>query len=541
MKRVFRKPSTKIVAAVVMLAAVGFVLVSAAGTMAADSGSATSARHVIDTGAPVTDSSQCTPCHLDIGAVKKPGLIFGHGNHLLVSCDGCHSRMPHTSAGTDSVPMEVCFACHGVRHGPQGPLATADCRKCHTPSFDLVPADHKPLGAFGGRAHAEAARRIGVNRCMMCHTASKDCNDCHSEKHVKIAPLPDAYVSVIGLRPKPASVKIYPSGPTNMAQCQYCHADLDNIVPGRLIFAHAAHLQRDYSCETCHPKFGHTANGPAKPDMQSCYRCHGLQHQGQGLVATAECNKCHPPGFKLMPDNHTTQFVAGGHKGRASSDPSYCAMCHKTQFCVECHSGRGTGPNAPKKPVVPEGHSDARWQARHGQLFLAKKGDCGACHDDASCKTCHKTVMPHPPQWIENHKPGPGVSPDDCNICHTNRSACQNCHHGALKSADLVEKNCVRCHAILKTKPATSIKNREMVEHAVHFEVPKYKGKAYKCYECHSDFGTNTSSSKSSLRQGHDVRLCYSCHGALDPVTHEKVALYPGAELCRRCHSNLNF
>ena len=276
-------------------------------------------------------------------------------------------------------------------------------------------------------------------------------------------------------------------------------------------------------------------------EQQSCYRCHGLQHQGQGLVATAECNKCHPPGFKLMPDNHTTQFVAGGHKGRASSDPSYCAMCHKTQFCVECHSGRGTGPNAPKKPVVPEGHSDARWQARHGQLFLAKKGDCGACHDDASCKTCHKTVMPHPPQWIENHKPGPGVSPDDCNICHTNRSACQNCHHGALKSADLVEKNCVRCHAILKTKPATSIKNREMVEHAVHFEVPKYKGKAYKCYECHSDFGTNTSSSKSSLRQGHDVRLCYSCHGALDPVTHEKVALYPGAELCRRCHSNLNF
>jgi Cytochrome c7 and related cytochrome c len=536
-KRLFRKPGMRSVAAVA-LAAVVLVLVSAAATMAADDSPTTLSTKVIDTGAPVTDSSQCTPCHLDIGTVKKPGLIFGHGNHLLISCDGCHSRMPHADGRTDSVPMEVCFACHGVRHGPQGPLATADCRKCHTPSFDLVPADHKPLGSFSEKAHADSARRAGVNRCMMCHTASKDCNDCHAEKHVNIAPLTDAYVSVIGQRPKPPSVKIYPSGPTNMAQCQYCHPDLDDIVPGRLIFAHAAHLQRDYSCETCHPKFGHSASGPVKPDMQSCYRCHGLQHQSQGLVATADCNKCHPPGFKLEPDNHTARFVSGGHEDRAAADPSYCAMCHKTQFCVDCHRGTSTSPNAPKQPVVPSSHRKGNWQALHGKSFMAKKGDCGACHDDASCRRCHKTTMPHPPNWIENHKPEPGVGSDDCNICHTDRQTCQNCHHEKVATAELVASACVRCHPEAAQRPPTSIQNKGIAEHAVHFDVAKKKGRPYRCFDCHVSFGTSAEARKLELQQGHDLRLCYQCHGAVDPLN-STIAPYRGAELCLRCHKNL--
>jgi Cytochrome c7 and related cytochrome c len=530
--------SRRVIAVAVALAAVTFVLVSATGTLAADSGSATSAGPVIDTGAPVTDSSQCTPCHLDLGTVKKPGLMFNHGNHLLISCDGCHSRIPHQNGATDSVPMEVCFACHGVSHGPQGPLATAECDKCHTPSFDLVPADHQPAKSFSGKAHAELARRGGVNQCMMCHTASKDCNDCHAKKGVKIAALADAYVSVVAQRPQPASVKIYPSGPTNMAQCQYCHPDLDNIVPGRLIFAHAVHLQRDYACETCHPTFGHTASGPVKPDMQSCYRCHGLQHQSQGLVATAECNKCHPPGFKLTPNNHTARFIAGGHKDRAGSDPSYCSMCHKTQFCVQCHQGKSKSPGAPKQPVVPKSHQKGDWQAQHGKLFIAKKGDCGACHDDASCRRCHKTTMPHPANWIENHKPEPGVSSADCNICHTDRQTCQNCHHQKVANAELVASSCVGCHPEAAQQPPTSIQDKGIAEHAVHFNVAKKKGRPYHCFDCHVSFGTSAAARKLELQQGHDLRLCYQCHGAVDPLNNT-IAPYRGAELCLRCHKNL--
>lgn len=515
--------------------AAAFLLVSVSASKAAST--TDSSTDVIDTSANV-DPTQCAPCHLDLGKVNQPGLIFSHGNHLMVSCDGCHSRMPHRNGVTESVPMETCFACHGVQHGPQGELATSECRKCHTPSFDLVPADHKPQDKFSGQPHADLAKRTGLNGCMMCHTASKDCNPCHTKQNVKTAALPDAYVNLVTERAKGPSIKIYPTGKTNMSQCVYCHPDLDAIIPGRLIFAHAQHLVRGYKCETCHPTFGHTANGPAVPDMQSCYRCHGLIHQGQGVVATDKCDRCHPPGFKLEPANHTKEFIQGDHKVRAAADPAYCAMCHQTEFCIACHQGKSTSPNAPKQPVIPKDHQNAKWLTQHGKLFIAQKGDCGACHDDASCKQCHKTVMPHPPNWIQNHRPEPGVSTQDCNICHTDRTECQNCHHQGVRTAELVAKNCVGCHPEMLQQPPTSIQNKGFAEHAVHFNVAKTKGRPYRCYECHVSFGTSAQSQQIELQQGHDLRLCYQCHGQVDALNN-LIAPYKGAELCLKCHKDL--
>lgn len=536
------------VAAILLAAAFLLVFVRSGSAVTAFD---TSTEPVIDTAATV-DPTQCAPCHLDLSSVNKPGLVFNHGSHLMVSCDGCHSRMPHKNGVTESVPMEVCFACHGVKHGPQGELASAECRKCHTESFQLLPKDHEPRKAFAGKPHADLAKKTGNNDCMMCHLASKDCNPCHVKQNVKIDPLPDTYQSMVAKRPRDPSIKMYPTGPTTMSQCVYCHPDLDAIVPGRLIFAHAAHLRRDYKCEACHPKFSHTADGPAVPDMLSCYRCHGLMHQGQGLVATDECGKCHPKGFDLMPKNHTKEFVTGKHKAMANTDPAYCAMCHKSQFCVDCHQGRSKSANSNGKPVIPADHRKSTWQTRHGKLYLAKKGACGSCHDQASCSRCHKTPMPHPVGWIENHRPGPGITAADCNVCHVNRASCQNCHHAKVAKAELLAKNCVPCHPLMAKKPATSIKNKGFAEHAVHFNVgtrrggKEYAGKPYTCDECHIGFSTSAGSSshnqtgKAALpNAGHDLNLCYGCHGAVD-YNNEKIAPYPGASLCRRCHTEIN-
>ena len=537
MKRNAENPRVKLwgVAAIVLAAA--FLLVSVrSGTAATEFDPATS--QAIDTSAPV-DPTQCAPCHLDLSSVKKPGLVFNHGSHLMVSCDGCHSRLPHKAGVTESVPMEVCYACHGVQHGPQGELAGSECAKCHTPAFDLIPQNHQPIKQYAGKPHAERAKKTGVNDCMMCHTASKDCNPCHAKESVKIAPLPDTYSSIITDRPKDPSIKIYPTGPTSMSQCVYCHPDLDAIVPGRLIFAHAAHLRRDYPCEACHPKFGHSAKGTSVPDMLSCYRCHGLNHQGQGLVAGEDCLKCHPKNFDLVPKNHTKDFIAGQHKKMANVDPAYCAMCHKPEFCIDCHLGRSTSPGAPTQPVIPADHTDSGWQGKHGKLFLEGKGSCGACHTGPSCQRCHQTVVPHPPDFIQNHKPPKGVLATDCNICHRDRRRCQNCHHSKVKNGELVEAACAPCHELAKQKPATAIQDKGMAEHAVHFNVAKTKGKPYRCYECHVDFGDSPGAQVVAKQQGHDLRLCYGCHGALDPLN-QKIAPYPGASLCLRCHASLN-
>jgi hypothetical protein len=498
---------------------------------------------VIDTAAPV-DQSQCVPCHLDLGSVKVPGLVFSHGNHLMVSCEGCHARMPHKNGATEHVPMEVCFACHGIQHGPQGELATSACRDCHTSSFKLRPTSH--IKDWKAAPHADAANKQGVNGCMMCHNAPKDCDECHDRLNLKLPKMPVQYHSMVTPRPKDPVIKMYPTGPVSMSQCAYCHPDLDAITPGRLIFAHAQHLQRNYPCTACHPTFSHNANGIAKPDMQSCYRCHGLDHGAQGQVATDECLKCHPKSFQLKPTDHTRQFVLGQHKTRASSDPAYCAMCHASKFCVGCHRGEKTSPNAPGKPVIPVGHRKAEWKIKHGSQFLDGRGACGSCHTDASCKRCHKTVMPHPTGWIENHKPEPGVPVSDCNVCHTDRSRCQECHHQKVARGELIAENCVGCHAEMKTKTPTKLKNKGFAEHAVHFNVAKKKGRPYTCDDCHIGFGTAATSSQHQgtdgnplADAGHDVRLCYTCHGAVD-YKNQLIAPYPGKALCVRCHSDLN-
>lgn len=500
---------------------------------------------VIDTAAPV-DQSQCAPCHLDLGTVNQPGIIFSHGNHLMVSCDGCHSRMPHSAGHTETVPMEVCFACHGVQHGPQGELAVSECSKCHTKSFDLLPSSHK-VKDYAKKPHADDVARLGVNSCMMCHKPAKDCDECHKKQHVNVPPMPNTYVSILIEKPKPPSVKIYPDGPTSMAQCVYCHEDLDAFTPGRLIFAHAAHLERAYKCTACHPVFGHTAAGPVKPNMLSCYRCHGMQHGSQGLVAGDACLKCHPKSFDLVPVNHTDPFKKGDHKALANESPEYCGMCHESEFCVKCHTGKSTSPNAPNKPVIPKDHLDPKWLGQHGKEFMAKEGMCGACHDGPSCQRCHKTPVPHPANWIQHHAPPAGIPASDCNICHTDRTKCQNCHHGSVKNGDLTKANCAKgpglrgCHVEMAQEPPTAIKNKGFAEHAVHFDVAKKKGHPYRCYECHTEFGNSTGVRSAEAQQGHDLRLCYSCHGALDPVTHELIAPYRGSSLCFRCHTDLNF
>jgi hypothetical protein len=516
---------------VATVVATAFLFAMASVGDAADTGTP------IDTAKPI-QPTQCAPCHLDLGRVNEPGLIFSHGNHLLVSCDGCHSRMPHRAGKTEKVPMEVCFACHGVQHGPQGELASSECRDCHTKSFDQRPRNH--VASWEKKPHATAAAKKGVNSCMMCHNAPKDCDSCHRKEGVKVGKMPDVYHSIVTPRPKGPSIKIYPDGPVSMSQCVYCHADLDDITPGRLIFAHAAHLQRNYSCEACHPKFSHTATKIEKPDMLSCYRCHSVYHNGQGLVAEGQdCGKCHPKSFELMPNDHTMKFIKGTHGKRSNADPSYCAMCHASKFCVGCHRGEKVSPNAPGRQIIPVDHRKATWMKAHGPDFLGGAGACGSCHDDPSCKRCHKTVMPHPVGWIENHRPEGGVTNEDCSVCHTDRNSCQNCHHKDVRTAELTAKNCTPCHNQMKQKPATGIKHKGYAEHAVHFDVHKSKGKPYRCYECHVDFGTSEAARQLELQQGHDLRLCYDCHGALDPFS-QLIAPYKGSGLCLRCHADLN-
>ncbi|MDO8915518.1 MAG: hypothetical protein Q7W16_05495, partial [Coriobacteriia bacterium] len=286
----------------------------------------------------------------------------------------------------------------------------------------------------------------------------------------------------------------------------------------------------------------HGPDATYRPEMSTCYACHGLAHSSRALIATVECSACHPKGFALKPADHTPEFAGKGHAAPANKKPENCAMCHEPSFCTACHQGRPAKPGGPKRAkVIPADHKKKDFVLVHGKNYLAQKGACASCHDATTCLKCHKTPVPHPADWTSSHALARGLDAADCNVCHVDRARCQQCHHQQLRGTELILANCVKCHPEMKQKPATAIKNKGFAEHAVHFEVAKSKSRKtpYKCQDCHIGFTRSIQSRMDSLTKGHDLRMCYECHGALD-YRSQLIAPYPGSSLCLRCHTNLD-
>jgi len=435
--------------------------------------------------------------------------------------------------------MASCFNCHGIAHGQTGVLAGGECADCHPKTHTLRPVTH--VKDWKARPHALAS--VGnVNRCMLCHEAASDCDACHRTEAPDVPPMPPIYLRVLPVKPEQPSVFIDPDDEPSASQCRFCHRDFDDITPGRITFTHGNHLERDYRCTVCHPRFTHQPVGIEYNTMQACYRCHGLQHASQGEVATEKCEDCHPKGYELVPADHTVAYKSGEHKEQALEGGSSCTMCHKAAFCVKCHKG-GTklADGTLGVKVVPADHRKPEWFSTHGGLYLGQQGQCGVCHDSPSCQACHQTTMPHPTSWLEVHAQKKGALAGDCNVCHRDRQTCQECHHNSVRSVELVLANCEKCHPEMKTEPATDIKVAGLAEHAVHFQVakPDKRGKPYVCDDCHIGFGTSKVHVSSPLAGPHDMRACYDCHGNLD-IRNIQIAPWPGSELCRRCHTDLN-
>jgi hypothetical protein len=493
----------------------------------------------INLNAPVSSGSQCMPCHATIGAAKTPGHIFQHGAHMTLSCDACHWAPAHSGGVVVKPSMQSCFNCHGLKHNGEV-IARADCGACHTKKrADLKPADH--IVDYAGKPHVADAKVDG-NRCLMCHTGAS-CDACHVREGVQAKPARPDYVPLLPNKPARPAITIEPTGTVTIGQCVACHPDLDSFLPGKVIFAHATHLRKAFACKDCHRSFAHKADEIRRPDMPSCYQCHGLTHAKQGLVATEECSDCHPAGFALKPEDHTPEFVKGAHKTPADESPEQCGMCHKPAFCIDCHQGRPARPGAkPRAKVIPSTHTKPAFRKQHGQDYLAQKGACGSCHDSPSCEQCHTTPMPHPADWTTTHGLAKDLDAQDCKVCHADRAKCQECHHNGLRGAELVERNCVKCHPVMKQKPSTSIKAPGLAEHAVHFKVSEKKGEPYRCEQCHVGFGytaLQAAGTDAAVNRAHDLSTCYECHGALN-YENVLIAPYPGYSLCIRCHSDLN-
>lgn len=233
----------------------------------------------------------CNDCHATIKDNLLTGINFTHGAHMTYACTACHPKFPHTPAGTERPKMASCFDCHGLRHGPQGIVASGACPTCHVlPRSKLVPKDH--IAGYKGTPHVVPAR-TQLNSCAMCHTQAQ-CDACHSKENVSWVP---------------SQPFVYSSG----NGCLSCHgSELPRLSAPVTASTLDASAHRDLTCGQCHPDFRYDdANAATKLwDVNAGLSC--------GVAG------CHPKEQKVWAASvHGTAVLSGTDLTAAT-----CAGCH---------------------------------------------------------------------------------------------------------------------------------------------------------------------------------------------------------------------
>lgn len=195
-----------------------------------------------------------------------------------------------------------------------------------------------------------------------------DCVRCHED------PLPLGLPSTVVVRSAHLLERWVPSlrtyaGPVPASRCVACH---DNIAAGLAVsdssgvrMDHSQPIEAGMSCDDCHLHAGHHAASDL-PRMSTCLGCH------DGSKAPSRCSSCHTRDVGLLSASSSRLF---------------------------------------------------------SRVNLPKKVDCGTCHVETTCDSCHGIRLPHPDRFVAwEHAP---VAAFD------GKAACERCH---------VRRDCLKCH-----------------------------------------------------------------------------------------------
>ena len=173
-------------------------------------------------------------------------------------------------------------------------------------------------------------------------------------------------------------------------------------------------------------------------------------HKEYAEMKPAECNDCHKA--EGIAPNHDSDWVRG-HRVLASKATKNCDQCHAQKFCLDCHSGGGTGDDLATenfgRDYKPKSHR-SDWIDIHAIKAADNPQNCQRCHDVKYCEQCH-AKFPGGDLRIKSHRPlGSSGQQFTWNTNHStearrNLQSCQTCH----PEGDV----CIQCHSSGKTNP----------------------------------------------------------------------------------------
>jgi hypothetical protein len=332
------------------------------------------------------DDPGCVTCLADQRDLETAIYDFSYGRHILYECSACHPGDPCATDGSGMPGMEQCFTCHGVYHGPQGRMASGDCRLCHGLKLGtLRPASH--TDDWAETPHVLPSETSLTTECAMCHTL-RECEVCHIQTGIAWrAPEPMVYdngTGCLGCHGNPTLAKSTPEGLTSFE------------VTGLATSAHP-----DLSCIDCHVDFGYAPTAAPSPvwwvnaglacASAGCHdedgalaawseSVHGVGWTAGGLPAAA-CGSCH-----------------GGHDIALLDTEAALQELHFSSeaMCAGCHEAEWANYNDPYHGGAYKrgaGDAPACWDCHPAHEMLAAADPESTTHPDrigATCASCHQ-------------------------------------------------------------------------------------------------------------------------------------------------------
>lgn len=196
-------------------------------------------------------------------------------------------------------------------------------------------------------------------------------------------------------------------------------------------FGHQRHLSNaKLACTACHNNLDEPISAKQSgrfPTMSECMDCHVTR------AVAMECNTCHLPGEKLVPDDHAVMWDQR-HGIEAAAANANCSMCHISGSkldCQSCHQGDAVFNPHPKN-----------YLSRHGHDAHLSDFRCGTCHEQRSfCVDCHAQMNILP---ADHFRPGflTATGGRHAEAAEFDLESCMSCHDTPRR-----EPTCVRCHA----------------------------------------------------------------------------------------------
>jgi hypothetical protein len=208
-----------------------------------------------------------------------------------------------------------------------------------------------------------------------------------------------------------------------------------------LIFSHKLHvIQNEIECSTCHSAAEKSVKGTENlmPTMDVCSNCHDVESESNcGMCHTDVNNPQYPPRIenKFPTFSHEMHLSAGlncesCHAGMEKKETVEPYVLPVIESCQQCHILRKVIPRS-HGPSYLHTHGDYARSSSTAMVINVSQ-TCNTCHGVQYCQKCHEgdnlDRTSHPLNYTYTHSLDAMGKEKDCQVCHTERSFCIECH-----------------------------------------------------------------------------------------------------------------